>query len=119
MNLEERIELHEQWLLSMESNHSQMAADLATLKDTVASTARQQEQLTGLVVTLGQNQNVLFLSMSSLTTQLLQNAANVDRLTTNLDRLTTNLDGLTADVRKLEETVDRYIRFGGNGRPEG
>ncbi len=90
MSLEERVEMHDQWLRSMESNHSQMASSLAELE-------RQLEALTQLVLSLGQNQSVLFSAMA---------------------RLSSEMEALAAQHRKLEETVERYIRFRGNGQPE-
>ena len=104
MTPEERLELHEQWLLSMESNHSQMSADLAELKDglielkdVVVDLARRQDQVSQVMLTLGQNQSVLFMAMASLTG---------------------NLDRLTGEVRELRDAVDRYIRFRGDGQPQ-
>ena len=111
MTLAERIELHEEWLRSMESNHAQFAADMAVLD-------RRLDLLSQIVVTQGQNLNAVTIALASLTTR-------VDGLAASLESLTARVDDLAAEVkagaeqhRKLEETVERYIRYRGNGRPE-
>ena len=83
MTLEERIELHEQWLLSMESNHSQFAADLAALGREAQETREQISQITGILAQVVQNQAVL-----------------------------------SANLAALTETVNQYIRFRSDGKPE-
>ena len=80
MTLEERIELHDQWLRSMESNQSQFAASLAALDGMMESTQDQINQITGI-----------------------------------LGQVVQHMAALAEEHRKLAETVDRYIRFGGDG----
>ena len=88
MTLEERIELHEQWLQAMESNHERFAADLAAID-------RRLDQASQIIVSLGQTQAVLFTAMASLNS---------------------NLDRLTGEVRELRAILDQYIRFRGDGQ---
>ncbi len=104
MTIEERVELHDQWLLSMESNQSQMSASLAEL-------ARKQDRLTELVLTFGQNQSVLFSSMARLTTEM-------EALVEQHRKLEQTVERLGQTVGRLEQTVERYIRFRGNGHSE-
>ena len=94
MSIEERMEFHDQWLRSLESSHSQIVADLA-------ATDRRLTQLTELVFTLGQNQAALMGALASLTSRV--------------DDLTAKVDRIAEHHLKLEETLERYIRFRGNG----
>ncbi len=97
MTLEERIELHEQWLRSMESNQTQFVANMATLD-------RRLNELSRIVVTLGQNKTVLFTAMANFSS--------------GMDDLRAEMKALAEQHRKLEDTVDRYIRYRGNGKQE-
>ena len=122
MSIEERMEYHEQWLRSLESGHSQIVADLGAID-------RRLSQLSEIVVTLGQNQGALMAALASLTTRVDGLTANVEGLTANVEGLTANVEALTANVEaltakvdslaehhlKLERTLERYIRFQGNG----
>ena len=101
MTLEQRIEMHEQWLLSMESNQSQLAASLAALgRNTQAfqEEVRQQfGQITGILEQVVRHQAVL----SARMTELAEHQRH-----------------LAEQLRQLSETVDRYIRFRGDGREQ-
>ena len=94
MDLEERIELHDQWMRSMESHHSQFAANLAALE-------RKHELLSQIMITLGQNQSVLFQALASLTTTVEETNREHDRR-----------------MKRLEELIERYIRFRGDGQSQ-
>lgn len=54
MSIEERIELHEQWLRSMESNHSQISADLAAVTRNQAVFAENQALLAATMVAIAE-----------------------------------------------------------------
>ena len=101
MTIEERIELHDQWLLSMESNHSQIAADLAQVTRDLAQVTRDlarveraQALFAEQMVVVGQGQ-ALFM--------------------TNLAALEAQSQKFREELRELRELIDRYIRFRGNG----
>ena len=87
MSIEERIELHEQWLLSMESNQSQFAANLAELERKQEQNQQQINQITEILSVVAQSQVAL-------------QAATEEA------------------IRRLAETVEQYIRFRGDGRPQ-
>ncbi len=94
MTPEERIELHDQWLLSMESNHSQFAAHLAALErdmERFRDEAREQmSEIREVLLTVVQHQV----------------------------NLSSNVASLAEQLRALKEVVEQYIRFRGNGRQE-
>ena len=104
MTIEERIELHDQWLLSMESNQSQMSASLSETVRTLGELTRKHDRFTELVLTLGQNQSVLFISMAKLSSEM--------------EALAEQHRKLEQTVERLEQAVERYIRFRGNGHSE-
>ncbi len=81
MTIEERIELHEQWVLSMESKLSRVTDQQALFEVHQTRLAETMTQLAGALVALAGR-----------------------------------MDVLAEQHRKLEETVERYIRFRGNGR---
>ncbi len=108
MTIEERMEFHDQWLRSLESGHSQVVADLA-------ATDRRLSQLSEILLTLGQNQAALMGALASLTTRVDGLTANVEGLTVKLEGLTAKVDSMAEHHLKLEETLERYIRFRGNG----
>ena len=115
MSIEEQMQFHEQWLRSLESGHSQVVADLTAID-------RRLSQLSEIVVSLGQNQAVLMTALASLTSRVDGLTATVEGLTATVEGLTVNLGRLTAKVDslaehhlKLQETLERYIRFQGNG----
>ncbi len=94
MTPEERIELHDQWLLSMESNHSQFAANLAALeRDLQTFKDEAREQMSDI-------REVLL--------EVVQHQAN----------LSSNVASLAEQLRALKDAVEQYIRFRGNGRQE-
>ena len=91
MNLEERIELHEQWLSSMESSHFQLAGDLGRLEQHLANI---QKVFADQMVVLAMNQAAFMGSQARLTEDQIK---------------------LQQELRDLRDVVDRYIRFRGNG----
>jgi chromosome segregation ATPase len=88
MSLEERIELHEQWIRSIESNLSRVS----------------------------DQQAVFEVHQARLTEAMTQLAAALVTLAGRMDTLAGRMDALAEQHRKLVETVERYIRFRGNGR---
>ena len=87
MTIEERIELREQWLHSIESNHNQIVSDLAR-------TERVQSLMAEQLLAVGQNQALFAANLAALGTEMRE---------------------LRDYLRALSETVDRYIRFRSNG----
>jgi hypothetical protein len=81
MTPEERIESHEQWLHSMESQQAQFAANLVVLE-------RKQEA--------GQDQ--------------------INQIAGILLRVAQRMEEIAEAQRKLQEAVDQYIRFRGDGK---
>jgi hypothetical protein len=92
MTLEERVEMHEQWLLSMESNHSQFAAQLVEMERERAEFERESREK--------------FTQISQILEQVVQHQAI----------LSTRMAELAEQQRQLAENVNRYIRFRGNGQ---
>jgi septal ring factor EnvC (AmiA/AmiB activator) len=95
MSLEERIELHEQWLRSMESNQAQFAENLGRLE---GSMSRLEQNLA--------NHQKVF-------------AEQIMALTGGLARLAEEHLKGQERLQRLEDLVERYIRFRGNGNPPG
>ena len=87
MTIEERIELREQWLHSIESNHNQIVSDLAR-------TERVQSLMAEQLLAVGPNQALFAANLAALSTEMRE---------------------LRDYLRALSETVDRYIRFRSNG----
>src|SRR5258706_13281431 len=102
MTLEERVEMHEQWLSSMESHHAQLAEDLG----------RSNERLTRLEKNLVNCQATIAMQMGMLMTALA-------RMTTEFDERHRKLQEehlkFEQGLKDLRELVDRYIRYRGNG----
>ena len=101
MTFEEQLADHEQWLRSMESNHNQLAADLAAVTRNLAEVTRNQALFTA---TFAQ-------AMARLT-------AEQERQAQVRGEFEAGLKALTERVNKLAQTVDRYIRFRGDGTPK-
>ena len=94
MTVEERVEMHEQWLLSMESNQSRFVENLAALgRERQAFQQEVRQQIDQITVILG---------------QVVQHQAI----------LSARMTELAGRVDQLAETVDRYIRFRGDGREQ-
>ena len=87
MTPEARLEMHEQWLQSLDSYHHQITEDLAKVAADLSRVERAQAQFAEHMVVVGQNQALFAVSLAKL----------------------------TEEVRELRETVDRYIRSRGDG----
>ncbi len=98
MTPEERIELHDQWLLSMESNHSQFAANLAALE-------REMQRFREEVGEFRDEAREQISEIREILLEVVQHQAN----------LSSNMATLAEQHRKLEEAVEQYIRFRSNG----
>jgi chromosome segregation ATPase len=99
MALAERMEGHEQWLLSFEGKMNHLDGKLDQLTGRV-------DQLTQAVAVVAQNQASFVASLVELDS----------RLTARIDSLTVQMAALAEQQRSLAETVERCIRDGGNGR---
>jgi uncharacterized protein YcbX len=98
MDLEERIQMHEQWLSSMESSHVQLVEDLDRVAEELDSLkqhlANVQKTFADQMVVLAMNQAAFMGSQARLTEDQIK---------------------LQQELRDLRDVVDRYIRFRGNG----
>ena len=88
MTIEERIELHEQWLHSIESNLSRVVDDLAAV-------TRNQVTFSDALAVLANNQAGFVAGMAHLTARV---------------------NDLAEQHRKLEQALEKYFRLHGNGR---
>jgi arginine deiminase len=95
MTLEERVEMHEQWLSSMESHHAQLAEDLG----------RSNERLTRLEENLVNHQATIAMQMGMLMTALARMATEFEERHREMQQ----------GLKDLRELVERYIRYRGNG----
>ena len=91
MTPEERSEIHDQWLRSMESNHAQLAEDLGRMERHLVN---HQKVFAEHMVTVAMNQAAFAGSLARVTDE------NVK---------------LQEEMRELRELVERYIRYRGNG----
>ena len=93
MTPEERIEMHDQWLRSMEGNHSRLVEDLVRGNERVDRLEQHltnyQKLFTEHMVTVAMNQAAFAASQAKLSEEL----------------------------RDLREVVDRFVRFRGNRNP--
>ena len=142
MTPEERMEYHEQWLRSMESNQAQFAENMGHLteklnlfaenqKSTQQELASFRELFREHVVTVAMNQASLAGTLAKLTEEhlrlmedngkLAQGQVKLTeaqaKLTEEQVKLTEGQVKLTEELRDLRDVVDRYIRFRGNGNP--
>lgn len=101
MTLQERIELHDQWLRSVESNLNQVSADLAAM-------SRNQEAIVANLAEVTRHQALFTATF----------AQALARLTDEEERLARNQAELQGEVRSLAQIVERYIRFRGDGQPQ-
>jgi hypothetical protein len=99
MTLGERVEMHEQWLSSMESHHARLAEDLGRLEHNLANYQK----------TFAEHMATVVMQMGAFATALA-------RLTTEVEEGHLHLQ---QEIRELRELVERYIRFRGNGNPPG
>jgi hypothetical protein len=95
MTLEERVEMHEQWLSSMESHHAQLAEDLGRLEQNLVN-----------------HQKVFAEHMATVTMQMGVFATALARMTTESEERHREMQ---QGLKELRELVDRYIRYRGNG----
>jgi hypothetical protein len=109
MTLEARVEMHEQWLISMESHHAQLAADLG----------RSNERLTRLEQSLVNHQKVFAEHMATVAMQMGMFMTALARMTTESDERHRKLQEehleFEQGLKDLRELVERYIRYRGNG----
>jgi len=124
MSPEESIELHEQWLRSMESNQSQFAADLASFhRQMDRMRVEFGEQLDRMRVEFGEQLDrmraefgeQLDRTRAAFAEQDLVLLRNQGVFMEALARLTTRMEEEAGSLRRLEEIVERYIRFSGDG----
>ena len=87
MSPEERLEFHEQWLHSLESNQQQIMADVAAVTRNQVILSEGLAQVVGVLV----------------------------QVTTSLAAVAEETRTLAEDLRKLKEIVERYIQFRGDG----
>ncbi len=115
MTLEESHQCHEQWLRSIESNLNQVSSDLSAL-------TRHQEQIAANLAEVTRNQALFTATfaqaMARLTGEQERVAQNQDRLDKGHAEVQAELHALAEANRKLAETVDRYIRFRGDGQQQ-
>ena len=113
MSPEESIELHEQWLRSMESNQSQFAADLASFhRQMDRMRVEFGEQLDRMRAEFGEQLDRTRAAFAEQDLVLLRNQGVFMEA---LARLTTRMEEEAGSLRRLEEIVERYIRFSGDG----
>ena len=120
MTSDEAWKLHEQWLLSIDSNLDRIAAAetevQASLAAVNASLARTNEALANTTEAVGvvaQNQSSFSAALAALTRQAADHreefAAHVRESAAEHHRLREGLD-------RLEQLIEHYIRSQGNGR---
>ena len=124
MTFEERLQYHEQWLLSMESNHSQISADLAAVVRQQAAwaeeqtrQAREQTRLAKEQRRLAEEQRRLAEGQAQLTEALVQLTQVVLRIGERQAVTEASLAALADQHRRLEELVEQFIRFRSDGGP--
>ena len=102
MTLEERIELHEQWLQSMESAHAQFVEDLD----------RSQRRQEAFEASMNQYLTTITMNVAALT-------ENQGRANTRNDEFQAKawqaIEKLSREIASLRDLVERYIRFRANG----
>ena len=113
MTIEERVELHDQWLHSMESNHAQLVEDLGRMKERQdAFEAAMSRYLTSITMNLAA---VIESEARAGARQEQLEQAHL-KLTQDLDTLSQENIRLNREVTALREIMERYIRFRGDGR---
>jgi len=98
MSIEETVALHNQLIASIESNLDRASADIATLGGRQAELEANQARIV-------ENQ-ALFIENQALMAESMRVLAN-------------SLAAVSAEVKSLAQTVDRFIRYRGNGSQQG
>ena len=124
MTPEERIEYHDQWLQSIESNQSRLSADLARvsanlehvssdLKHVSSDLKHVSSDLEHVSSDLGRTVQ----AQAGMAEQLLALGQHQVLFAAGLAALSTEVRELRDQVKALTETVDRYIQFRSDGNP--
>jgi len=102
MTIEEHIELHEQWLRSMESHHVQFVEDLERMK------ARQDAFEAAMAPYL----TTITMNLAAIIESQARSDARHDQIH---DQIEEEHLKLTREMVALRDLIERYIRFRGNG----
>ena len=109
MSIEERIELHEQWLQSMESAHAQFVEDLD----------RSQRRQEAFEASMNQYLTMINQYLTTITMNVAGITESQARANSRNDEFQAKawqaIERLSQEVASLRELVERYIRFRGDG----
>ena len=125
MSLEERIELHDQWLRSIESNQAQFAENLGRASERLDRIAERMDSVAQRMDRMGQDfanyQNVFNEHMTNVAMNLSAFFTALARQSTECEERDRKLEAedlkLRQGLQELRELIERYIRFRGNGNP--
>ena len=126
MTIEEHIQLHDQWLRSMESNHAQLAEDLGRVTeklDVMATDLKRMKErqdafeaaMTQYVTTITMNVAVLAESQARASTRHERLEEAHEKLAEEVGRAVQSVTRLSQEMASLRDLVERYIRAQGDG----